>query len=255
MRLLRRALTKIPKDRDLLQGRGRGALAFVHIPKTAGTWFSRFLMQHFTEAEIAPTHHTLPESMNFGDVSKRFFCGHFRFLAIETERPLRLVTFLRDPFKRTESHYRSWREHGDPLIAGDNSAVAEAVRWTRQTTYEQFVCSQNPIIESSIRNVQTAYLTSIPKHDDPGFLSSACENLEKRFLFLGLQEFSAESLRLFSFQTGAATQPIFPTLNTTKPCDISLSAAARQRLADLLHYDIKLYEFGQRLFKRRLAAI
>ena len=67
---------------------------------------------------------------------KRFFCGHFRFLAIETKRPLRFVTFLRDPFKRTESYYRSWREHGPQLIAGDNRAVAEAVRWTGEVTYE-----------------------------------------------------------------------------------------------------------------------
>jgi hypothetical protein len=212
-------------------------------------------MQHFTEAEIAPTHHIDPESMDFGDAPKRFFCGHFRFLAIETKRPLRFVTFLRDPFKRTESYYRSWREHGAPLIAGDNRAVAEAVRWTREVTYEQFVCSDNPIIEGSIRNVQTAYLTSIPNHNDPDFLNSACENLEKRFFFLGLQEFSAESLRLFSFQTGTATQPKFPTLNTTKPCDISLSAAGRRRLTELLRYDIELYEFGKRIFERRLAAV
>jgi hypothetical protein len=257
MGLLKLAFTRVPKDHDLLSPRRssrKAALAFVHIPKTAGTWFAHFLRQHFTAAEIATPLYDVPETTDFSDPAKRFFTGHFRTLAIDAKRPMRLVTFLRDPFQRTASHYRSWR-FNEISREAVNDETAKAMDWVQQASYEDFVFSKNPTIEGSIRNIQTAYLSSFPNHNHPDFLKSAIGNLEDKFFFIGLQEFTRESLQLFKYQTGSTTEPEFSTLNVSERYDVTLSEAGRQRLQELLHNDILVYQAAQRLFERRQAAM
>ena len=250
---------RIPKDHVLVSRTHlpeRAALAFVHIPKTAGTWFTSFLMQHFSQDEIAPPLYSSPESTDFSAPSKRLFAGHFRLIAINTKRPMRVVTFLRDPFERTASHYRSWhhKENFDEAWrAAASEQVAEAVEWAQKSSYEEFVRSDNPIVQSCIRDAQTNFLTSCPDPSHPEHLRSALRNLEEKFFFVGLQEFSAESIQLFSYQTGSMSEPEFSKSNMSEPYDVTLSAAGRERLLDLLRNDLVIYEAGLRLFKRRLA--
>ena len=258
MGLLNLRFTRIPRDHDLFSRKDsskKAALAFLHIPKTAGTWFTSFLMQHFEQDEIAP----LPDgpAPYCSDPAKRLFRGHFRFLAIDTKRPLRLVTLLRDPFERTGSHYRSWHNKeffSDYWRAHASEDVMEAVDWVQRASYEEFVRSDNPIVQSCIRDVQTGHLTSCPDLSHPDYLRSALRNLERKFFFVGLQEFSAESIQLFNYQTGSMLEPIFPVHNVSKVYDVTLSAAGKERLHELVQNDVVLYQAGRRLFERRLAA-
>jgi hypothetical protein len=260
MSLLNLRFTRIPRDHDLFSRKGsskKAALAFLHIPKTAGTWFASFLAQHFGQDEIAPLP-SGPAAPYCSDPSKKLFAGHFPFIAIDTKRPMRLATFLRDPFERTASHYRSWHNKeffDDYWRARAGEDVVEAVEWVQGASYEEFVRSDNPIVLSCIRDVQTDYLTSYPDRSHPEYLRSALRNLEKKFFFVGLQELSAESIQLFRYQTGSMSEPIFPVHNVSKIYDVTLSAAAKERLRELLQNDVALYRAGRRLFERRLAAI
>jgi hypothetical protein len=261
MGLFNLSFNRIPKDRDLFSdgdSSKKAALAFVHIPKTAGTWFTQFLAQHFPPHEIATPIYKAPDSMDFSDPSKRFFAAHFHNWAINTKRDIRLVTFLRDPVERTASHYRTWHHKGnfgEFWKANASAKVAEAVQLVQGYSYEEFVLSDNPTVQDCIRDVQTSFLTSHPDPSHPNYFRSALRNLEKTFFFVGLQEFSAESLQLFSYQTGSTLKPQYPTLNISTHYDVTLSKPARQRLLDLLQNDLEIYRAGQRLFEKRMAAI
>ena len=259
MGLLNLVFNRIPTDHDLFSRKDsskKAALAFLHIPKTAGTWFASFLAQHFRQDEIAPLP-SGPAAPYCSDPSKKLFAGHFPFIAIDTKRPMRLATFLRDPFERTASHYRSWHNKeffDDYWRARAGEDVVEAVEWVQRASYEDFVRSDNPIVQSCIRDVQTAYLTSCPDLSHPEYLRSALRNLEKKFFFVGLQELSAESIQLFRYQTGSMSESIFP-VHISEVYDVTLSAAGKERLRELLQNDVVLYRAGRRLFERRLAAI
>lgn len=261
MSILNFSFNRVPKDHGLFSNgdaSGKAALAFVHIPKTAGTWFTRFLAQHFSQEEIAPPDYGTPGAMGFSDPSRRLFAGHFRWQDIDTTRPIRLVTFLRDPVQRSASQYRTWHHKAnfnETWQASVTREVAEAVQLAQRSSYEEFVLSDNPIFQSCIRDIQTSYLSSHPDRSHPDFLGSAIENLEKKFFFVGIQEFSGESLQLFSYQTGSMLKPASPTLNVSQPYDVTLSTAARERLHELLQNDLVLYQAARRLFEKRMAAI
>jgi hypothetical protein len=257
MGLLDFVLDRVPRDTNLfVRGKSaRAALAFVHIPKTAGTWFSHFLAQHFPLAEIAPPLHGLANTTNFSDPSKRLFMGHFWSAKIDTKRPMRLMTFLRDPLQRTASQYRSWHNKAnftDIWRATASDQAVKTMEWVHQASYEDFIRSNNPIIENNIRDIQTLFLTSFPDRSHPFYLKSAIKNLKKRFFFVGLQEFSTDSLQLFKYQTGSLLEPDMPARNLSEPYDMTLSAAGKARLLQLIQNDLMLYEAGQRLFRRRL---
>lgn len=261
MGLFNLSFNRVPNDHDLFSGGDsskKAALAFVHIPKTAGTWFTQFLRQHFPPHEIATPIYQAPDSMDFSDPSKRFFAAHFHNWAINTKRPIRVVTFLRDPIERTASHYRTWRHKpnfGEFWKANASEKVAEAVQLVQEYSYEEFILSDNPTIKDCIRDVQTSFLTSHADPSHPDYYRSALRNLEKRFFFVGVQEFSDESLQLFNYQTGSTFKPAYPTLNVSTPYDVTLSKRARERLLGLLQHDLKIYQAGRRLFEKRMAAI
>lgn len=261
MGLLNLSFNRIPKDHDLFSSGDstkKAALAFVHIPKTAGTWFTQFLAQHFPQQEIATPIYAAPDSMDFSDPSKLFFAAHFHNWAINTKRPIRLITFLRDPIERTASHYRTWRHKanfGEFWKANASEKVVEAVQLVQGYSYEEFVLSDNPTVQDCIRDVQTGFLTSHPDPSHPDYFRSALRNLEKRFFFVGLQEFSAKSLQLFSYQTGSTFKPQYPTLNVSTRYDVTLSKPARERLLELLQNDMNIYQAGLRLFEKRMTAI
>jgi hypothetical protein len=233
------------------------ALAFVHIPKTAGTWFTEFLAGHFDAEQIAPPLFGHIARTNFSDPEKMLFCGHFLYSNFQAvERTLLPLTFLRDPIARTISQYlslhnsanftKSWRESSTP-------EEADATEWIQKASFDDFVRSENPIVRGHIRDVQTNFLSSTHR-DDPTFLSSAIANLE-RFFFVGIQELSAISMAMFQLQTGSRWSPTKAQMNVSKPSKIELSKAGRERLYELTEHDRKLYAAALRIFDRRTAEV
>lgn len=234
----------------------RPAIAFLHIPKTAGTWFATFLIEHFPFEEVAPSLFGSTKETDFADPEKKLFTGHFLYSMVNSARHMLYMTFLRHPISRTASQYRSWHNKANFTDAWRVTASreeVEAIQWVQSVSYDEFVRSDNPIIRGHIKDVQTVYLSSFWEFDHPAFLSSAIENLAHMF-FLGVQEFSDDSLALFRYQTGSSLQwgSTQGDRNASEHYDVSLSKSGREQLYELIENDLKLYEAGLRLFKERV---
>lgn len=243
-------------DKELHQ---RPAVAFLHIPKTAGTWFTTFLTLHFPLEQVAPPLYGATKDTNFCDAEKKLFAGHFRYSSVNTPLQMLYMTFLRDPISRTASQYRSFHNNAnftDAWRATASSEGVEAIEWAQSVSYDEFVRSDNSLILAHIKNAQTGYLTSFLDFDHPSFLNSAIENLGEMF-FLGVQEFSDESLALFRYQTGTSLQwqPTREQRNVSETYDVNLTRSGRDRLYELVEHDLKLYEAGLLLFKERLVHV
>jgi hypothetical protein len=239
---------------------GEKGIAFVHIPKTAGTWFAGFLTRHFPEAAIAPPLYGHTSQSAFMDPEKQLFCGHFLYSqARVASSRLLFVTFLRDPVQRTISQYRSLHNPANFTKAWRDTVSVEeaatAVEWCQSASFDNFVRSDNPFILAHVKDVQTRYLSSFPFDDHEAFLSSAIDNLQNSFFFVGVQELSQSSLSLFRHQTGSSLQwnPSQRQKNQSLDYDASLSKAGQQRLEDLIRNDQALYKAGRQLFDQRIA--
>lgn len=248
-----RVVQLFSKDQKLHQ---HAAIAFVHIPKTAGTWFATFLIQHFPSEEVSPPLFGATKETDFSASEKSLFTGHFLYSMVNTTRQMLYMTFLRDPIRRTASQYRSWHNGAnftDAWRATASREEVEAIQLVQRVSYDEFVRSDNPIILGHIKDVQTVYLSSFWEFDHPAFLSSAIENLAQIFFF-GVQEFSDDSLALFRYQTGSSLQwePTREDRNISEHYDLSLSKSGQDRLYELVENDLKFYEAGLRLFKERM---
>jgi hypothetical protein len=140
-------------DGGPLRSTEKGALYFLHIPKTAGTSVTKWLTDRFDQGSICPAKNwdqlvmIDPQEL----ATYRLFAGHFGIdLEPFLQRRITAVTLLRDPLKRTISHYRHVRrdlEH--PLH-----------KHVLHQSFEMFVMDRAnwPMIE----NFQARYLVSAP---------------------------------------------------------------------------------------------
>ncbi|RWL96673.1 sulfotransferase family 2 domain-containing protein [Mesorhizobium sp.] len=231
-------------------------IAFVHIPKTAGTAFVEYLIEN-----IADQSRVAPPFMGDMAVTRderspyRLYWGHYDyFLLKETGRKFIFITFLRHPLARAISQWKSWSNPSNLTEAWLNVMEPyqiEALRFSQTATLEEFVMSPNLYIEGHIRDVQTRYLADAP--DKPGMLESAKRNLQTVFRFFGVVERFQDSIRLFqaSFKNSLPYSVPAARENRSRELDVHLSSAAQARLRALNSNDFELYEFGCRLFEER----
>ncbi len=92
------------------------ALFFIHIPKTAGTSFTRILENIYPPESRCDAYYiqelieTDPETL----ARLRLFIGHIDYAASELmPKPLNIVTFLRDPVERAISAYNHIKTNAD----------------------------------------------------------------------------------------------------------------------------------------------
>ncbi|ESX23314.1 sulfotransferase family 2 domain-containing protein [Mesorhizobium sp. LSJC264A00] len=231
-------------------------IAFVHIPKTAGTAFVEYLIENIgDQSKVAPPFMGDMAVTRDGRSSYQLYWGHYDyFLLKETGRRFTFVTFLRHPLARAISQWKSWSNPNNLTEAWLNVMEPyqiEALRFAQNATLEEFIMSSNPYIEGHIRDVQTRYLADAP--DRPGMLDSAKRNLEAVFRFCGIVERFEDSIRLFqaSFKN-SLPYAVAPTReNRSREIDVHLSAAAQARVRALSSNDFELYDFGCRLFEKR----
>ncbi|RJT40082.1 hypothetical protein D3227_11970 [Mesorhizobium waimense] len=231
-------------------------IAFVHIPKTAGTAFVEYLIEN-----IADQSKVAPPFMGDMTVTKddrsqyQLYWGHYDYFLLKaTGRRFTFITFLRHPLARAISQWKSWSNPSNLTEAWLNVMEPyqiEALRFSQTATLEEFIMSPNLYIEGHIRDVQTRYLADAP--DKPGMLDSAKRNLETVFRFFGIVERFEDSISLFraTFKN-ALPYAVAPTReNRSGEKSTNLSPAAQARLRSLNSNDFELYDFGCRLFEER----
>lgn len=170
-------------------------LAFLHIPKTAGTAFGAALSQHFAEAEIAGTAHMmLPNGA--ADPALGHLARRFRALglgshldqdtldAIEAGLPagerLFTVTVLRDPRARLISQYRHWRRAADSSVQAMEPLVRGAFLAARELSLGEFLQARLPHVVKHFRNLQARMicgLSSAELLEDDALLEAARSRL------------------------------------------------------------------------------
>jgi hypothetical protein len=150
-------------------------LAFLHIPKTAGTAFGAALAQHFSVAE---SHDALALAKAAGGASPLLaetaaapgarligvgvHLDRDKLDAIEAALPpgerLFTVTLLRDPRARLISQFRHWRRNAGYDISDLDAEQQEALRATRDLPIGEFLALRLPVALWHMRNQQARML-------------------------------------------------------------------------------------------------
>jgi 2-polyprenyl-3-methyl-5-hydroxy-6-metoxy-1,4-benzoquinol methylase len=181
------ALRVRPAD---MAGRGHAIgrpLAFLHIPKTAGTAFGAALAQRFAASEVAPA---LRTAIGMGSADPRIphAAPAYRLIgvgphldrdtldAIEASLPdarrLFVVTVLRDPRERLLSQFRHWQRADDANLAFELPEIREAYLASRRMPLRELLTAGIPVVEKHFQNFQARMLAglSTAEHLDPAAL-------------------------------------------------------------------------------------
>ena len=236
--------------------------AFVHINKTAGTSFTEYLLSHFDgRPVVAPAFYGYFKPIGIRDSQVELFWGHFTYAQFRAQRRHAwFVTFLRDPIQRVISQYRSL--HNPKNLSGDWEKVLprrarKAMRFAHEATFEEFIFSEDRFILGHLVDLQTAYMSSYRKANNPRYLSSAIDNLQQAFLFFGITERFGDSMDLFRFQLQSRLQycPAQHHKNASEPYPLEWSPRVASRVEELTACDRVLYSHACELFEERMLVL
>lgn len=224
---------------------------FQHIPKTAGSSFRQELASRLRpDANIHADHSNLQrpilETLNEAlDVflrdlpgqGYRFASGHLRHREMQrlvAARPdARLVTMLRDPVARTVSDYRYMRTPAHP---------------SRQEVIERFPRFEDYLADRTSHDKMFRCLRSSP-HDS---VNDVIDHLERRFSFVGTQEFYDFSCRVLFRLLGRDAQPQVFTRRTESLAENEIPNLSQlvSRARECNQADIAIHDHFAERFKR-----
>lgn len=240
-------------------------LAYLHIPKTAGTAFGAALSQRFAVSEIAPTFR-----MSMAGGAADPLVGHaargFRLLGVgshldrdqldailaslpEGER-LFIVTVLRNPRDRLISQYRHWQRTPEAALATAPDAVKEAFRAARELPLGEFLAAGNAYVDTHFRNLQAAMLVgngTAEMMDEARLLAAARQSLAEIDVVGhtdALDETLARIADAYGWSAPEAVQPLNVAPGGQPPMDDATEAliAAFNTVDDQLWRDLQAGE-------------
>lgn len=229
---------------------------FVHIPKTGGQTLHKIIMRKFTPQEIYYFEHFfnykkyIDEFINTSKKDNKFkyIKGHVGFgLHNKLDRNFTYVTILRNPVKRTISHYNYILNH----LRNTNK-----YKKIKNKTIYEYVSDYN------LNNIQTRFLASndgfpIMKEDKEYIgikeLKRAKNNLKENFDFVGiLEKFNKGLLLLKEVLNLKDIQYVKWNKTKNKTQKKSVSRSINQFIKEKNQIDFKLYGFACKLFEERI---
>lgn len=240
---------------DLLKERSedkinKPPIFFMHIPKTAGTSLWKSMANNFNENEIFPNSQIIQDnngaypslelirSGNYNYLYKniKFFYGHYpchlhKFFNIPS---FNIITFLRNPVERTQSHLRHVKLHN---VKYQDSSMED-------------IFNSSELRMSQFDNLQTRFLLNRSKSDflEENDFEVALNNFYK-LSFIGLSEYYIESINRLSHLLGKNIKLMNENKFIDKVTNNNLEEyhISSQLLEDIRisnKYDMKLYEIA-----------
>jgi len=248
-----------------------GVVAFLHIPKTAGTTLNAILAQQYSPDEtreimmrgmswLVPRPTLVPKPLiSFSKIlrlksalrygrSVRMIHGHFD-LSIKELLPndVRLFTFLRDPVERAISHYYHYRrQSGDPVQP-----------LAMRSTLEEWVGDCGLVEMDNGQTRRLAGEMNLPcGRVTQALLERAKSNLARNFAVVGLTEQFEESLILLQHAFGWPLHRFaLRNVGGDRPRRDEVSEETLKVLQDCNRHDLDLYRFAVALFERAASRI
>ncbi len=170
-------------------------LIFLHLPKNGGATFNALLNRIYYKEVVHQIRLKDKNTLTTEDFIElpekdrariKVLKGHmFYGLHEHLIGPSEYITFLRQPEKRILSFYNFVQERPNhrlyDKVVGNNMSFAKFVE---------------EMDTADIHNAQVRYISGLPDADESLMLTTAIENIEKHFAFVGLQELYDESLIL-----------------------------------------------------------
>lgn len=219
-------------------------LAFVHIPKTAGTTLHKILSHNFPRKSIhihhdsdGPASEELAESLLKKGI--RLVMGHQSVGLHRFIPEVRYVTCLRDPVARLRSHYHHAKS--DPAHYLHNAIV------TQELDFERYVTSG---LSGELSNGMTRMLAGMESFHDtslpPDFLQTAKRNLSELFLPIVFTE-SFDSCLLDLASSQGWSTPYYIRRKVGKSEHLHLPQAAPESVILANQLDLELYGWAKNL--------
>ena len=240
----------------------RELIFFLHIQKTAGMTLQELLRKNLGRAPLTRmwefisgnSGEGLPmaEALRRLKESDRLFMGHFGY-GVHRHYPFgsSYITFLREPASRLVSLYYFSRTTPGSFY----HAIA------RDRGLEQFLFKtqlhelDNGMTRQIAGDKEDLFLSRVPYGEcDEALLEEAKANIERDFLFVGIQEHFLESVCLLS-RTLRFRQPYYLTFNRAKKSKPEQEEGLHRRLREKNDLDCRLYQHYRTKFEETLARI
>jgi hypothetical protein len=228
---------------------------FLHIQKTAGMTLQELLRRNLGRSPLRILRDFITGDTGEGFSTRqalqrimpgdRLFMGHFGYGVHNlVPRPFSYVTFLREPVRRLVSLY-----HYSKL---DSRAFYH--KYARERSIGDFLldCPLHELDNGMTRQIagddKNLFMNRVPYGScGQELLDKAIANIERDFLFVGIQERFMESVFLLS-KTLRFNHPYFLTFNRGRRSQASEDKALTQRLREKNALDLALYEMYRERF-------
>jgi hypothetical protein len=256
------------KVKEPLPRPGEPLLAFVHVPKTAGSTVKSMLAAAYSSAAIRDTGNFLgaPDATvakvahggrgweQWRQRGGRVTIGHVPFGLFREHLPgdTRYMTFLREPVDRVVSHYYRHRAKKEPRRAQPGRLSPRG----KITTVSVGEALAEPPLPQ-LNNLATRFLCGDPSPTGPlsrSALEEAKANL-RDFAFVGIQERFEESVVLLQRMLGLGAVPYEDRhVSSDRPDVEEISDQDRALIEEQNQLDAELYGFALGLFEEAIAA-
>ena len=231
-------------------------LAFVHIPKTAGTSFTRALAVGWPRVRIVATSEQFNAIAEQDAAGLDLVAGHFFRHLLQQPRwsGFTPITVLRDPRAKLVSSYRYARA----VALKQGGAGGPGMRFAARASLSEYAFSVHGVWDRHAQIFSLARKHGENPHDVPlrDLLARAKAALEDIEVGTAdrLQDYVDYLYRLF----GKGPAPALERLNTAEERNdddadmLALTRSQDEALRELMRPDDELVEHGRRLFEARL---